>query len=106
MARYESARAFFDDAVRRIGPAKAAGTRASFRFDVEGAGTWYVDVDDGRVTVEERGGEADCVIRTAEATFLRIVNGETSPISAYMLGKVRIEGDVSLVTGLRDFLNA
>lgn len=104
MARYETAREFLEDAARRVDPAKAAGRHASYRFDVEGAGTWRLDVDDGRVTVEERGGDADCVIRTAEATFVRIVNGETSPINAYMLGKVRIEGDVSLVTGLRDFL--
>ena len=104
MARYETPRAFFEDAQGRIDPVKTAGMRASYRFEVEGAGTWRVAVDDGRVTVEERGGDADCVVHTSEATFLRIVNGETSPISAYMLGKVRIEGDVSLVAGLRDFL--
>lgn len=106
MARYESARQFFEDAPGRVDPARAGGYRASYRFDVEGAGTWRVDVDEGRVEIVERGGDADCVVSTSEETFLRIVNGETSPIGAYMLGKVRIEGNLSLVAGLRDVLNA
>ncbi len=104
MARYESTREFFEDVAGRVDAARAAGKRASYRFEVEGAATWRVDVVDGRVNVEERGGDADCVVRTSETTFLRIVNGETSPLSAYMLGKVRIDGDMALVTGLRDFV--
>ena len=103
---YESARAFFADAATRVDPAKAAGRRGSYRFDVEGAGTWRVDVADGRVSVEESGGDADCIVATSEETLLRIVNGETSPISAFMLGKVRVDGDVALLAGLRDLLGS
>jgi putative sterol carrier protein len=106
MGRFETPRDFFEDAERRVDPARAAGMRATYRFDVEGAGTWRVEVADGRVAVAEQGGDAECVVRTDEATFLKIVNGETSPITAYMFGKVKVEGDVSLVTALREFLSA
>ena len=105
MARYETVRGFFEDAERRIDPGRTAGRRASYRFDVDGAGSWRVEIDDGSVSVSERGGEADCVVGASEETFLRIVNGEQSPISAYMLGRVRVRGDTALLTGLRDLLS-
>jgi putative sterol carrier protein len=52
--------------------------------------------------VTESDAPADCVIRTDENTFLRIVRGEQSPMGAYMTGKVRVEGDLGLALRLRD----
>ena len=103
---YENARQFFEEAKARIDPARTVGKRMSYRFDVEGAGTWRVDVNDGTVDVEERGGDADCVIRTSEETFLKIVNGRQSPMSAYMTGKVKVEGNMALAMQLRDLIGS
>lgn len=100
----QSARDFFEGAESRIDPAKTRGFRASYRFDVEGAGSWHVDVDDGEVRIEESEAPADCVVRASEATFLKIVNREGSPMTAFLTGKVRIEGDMGLLLKLREFL--
>lgn len=102
--RAQSAREFFEGAESRIDPSRASGFRASYRFDVEGAGSWRVEVDDGKVRIEESDAPADCVVRASEATFLRIVNREASPMTAFLTGKVRVEGDTGLLLKLREFL--
>jgi putative sterol carrier protein len=52
--------------------------------------------------ITESDAPADCVVRTDERTFLRIVRGEQSPMGAYMRGKVKVEGDLGLALRLRD----
>src|SRR5215218_11354628 len=90
----ESPRAFFDTLESRVDPAKAAGLTASYRFEIDGAGSWHVDVDDGKVSVSENGGDADTVISTSSDTFMKIANGEQNPTSAYMSGKLKVSGDM------------
>jgi putative sterol carrier protein len=90
----ESPKEFFETLESRVDPAKAAGMSASYRFEIEGAGTWHVDVDDGKVTVTENGGDADCTISTSDETFMKIANGEQNPTAAYMSGKLKVSGDM------------
>ncbi len=98
----DGARQFFEEMQGRIDPARTRGTRASYRFDVAGAGTWRVEVNDGTVDVTESDAPADCVIRASEEDLLRVVRGELSAVTAYMTGRVRVEGDIGLATRLRD----
>ncbi len=98
----DGARQFFEELETGIDPSRTRGTRASYRFDVDGEGSWHVDVNDGDVRVTESQADADCVIRAPEDVFMRIVRGEQNPITAYMTGKVKVQGDVSLATRLRD----
>ena len=98
----DSAREFFETLPSRVGPKGAQGLDASYRFDVEGAGTWRVESDGVALVVTESDAPADCVIRTDERTFLRIVRGEQSPMGAYVTGKVKVEGDLGLALKLRD----
>jgi len=90
----ESPREFFETLETRVDPAKAAGLNASYRFEIEGAGTWLVEVDDGKVSVSEADGEADTTISTSEETFMTIANGQQNPTSAYMSGKLKVSGDM------------
>jgi putative sterol carrier protein len=79
------------------------GQHASYRFDIEGAGSWRVDVDDGNVTVMQSDMDADCVIAMSEETFMKIARREQNPAIAYMTGKVKVRGDTGLALRLRDF---
>jgi Putative sterol carrier protein len=90
----ESAREFFETLESRVDPAKAAGMTASYKFDIDGAGSWHVDVDDGKVTVTENGADADCTISTTAETFMKIARGEQNPTAAYMSGKLKVKGDM------------
>jgi putative sterol carrier protein len=100
--KVESAREFFEGLPGRIDPERAGALDASYRFDIEGAGSWRLEADAGRAVVTKSDAPADCVIRTDENTFLRIIRGEQSPMGAYMTGKVRVEGDLGLALRLRD----
>jgi putative sterol carrier protein len=92
---------FFANLASQADPAKIAGMSNSYVFDIDGAGQWKVDVDDGAVTVTEGGGDADVVISTSEETFEKIVAGEQNPTSAYMTGKLKIKGDMGAAMKLQ-----
>ena len=53
---------FFANLESRADPAKTAGMSNSYLFDIEGAGQWKVDVDDGSISVSEGDGDADATI--------------------------------------------
>lgn len=68
------------------------------RFDVAGAGTWSVAVNDGEVTVIQGAGNAlraDCAVSCSAEDFLRILHGENhmNLITAAMQGLVSVSGD-------------
>ena len=90
----QTAREFFESLESRVDESKTAGMTASYLFDIDGAGQWKVDVDDGKLTVTEGPGEADTTIQTSEQTFEKIVAGEQNPTTAYMTGKLKVKGDM------------
>ena len=90
----DSTREFFESLETRVDPAKAKGMTASYKFNIDGAGSWNVDVDNGKVTVIENGGEADTTISTSDETFMKIAKGEQNPTAAYMSGKLKVSGDL------------
>jgi putative sterol carrier protein len=92
---------FFANLESQTDASKTAGMNNSYVFDVEGVGQWKVDVDDGKVTVTEGGGDADVVISTSQETFEKIVAGDVNPTSAYMTGKLKIKGDMGAAMKLQ-----
>ena len=97
----QTAREFFESLETRVDRSKTAGLTASYLFDIDGAGQWKVDIDDGEVKVTEGGGDADCTISASEQTFERIVAGEQNPTTAYMTGKLKIKGDLGAAMKLQ-----
>ncbi len=92
----QSPREFFESLESRVDPSKTAGINNSYLFDIEGAGQWHVDVEDGTLKVTEGGGDADCTISATEENFRKIVSGEQNPTSAYMMGKLKIRATWAL----------
>jgi putative sterol carrier protein len=90
----ESPREFFETLESRVDRSRAAGLTATYRFEIDGAGAWLVDVDDGKVSVTEDGGDADATITTSLETFMKIANREQNPTVAYMSGKLKVKGDM------------
>jgi putative sterol carrier protein len=94
-------REFFESLESRIDPAKTAGMTNSYVFEIDGAGTWKVDVQDGRVSVAEGGGDADATISASEDTFEQIASGDLNATTAYMTGKLKIKGDMGAAMKLQ-----
>ena len=92
---------FFDSLPTRVDQSKTAGVTASYLFDIEGAGKWTVKVDNGKVDVHEGGEGADATITTDEENFMKIVNGEQNPTAAYMMGKIKVIGDMGAAMKLQ-----
>jgi putative sterol carrier protein len=91
----ENAREFFETLeTRAADSSKAAGLDATYLFDIDGAGKWIVRVENGKVSVQEGVGEAATTISASEDTFVRIVNGEQNATSAFMMGKLKVTGDL------------
>jgi putative sterol carrier protein len=96
-----TAKEFFDSLEARVDQSRTAGMTNSYLFDIEGAGKWKVDVQDGKVSVTEGGEDADAVITTSEETFEKIASGEQNPTSAYMTGKLKVKGNMGAAMKLQ-----
>ncbi len=96
-----TAREFFEGLETRVDPSKTAGMTNSYVFEIDGAGTWKVDVQDGNVSVAEGGGDADATIQASEETFNQIASGDLNATTAYMTGKLKIKGDMGAAMKLQ-----
>jgi putative sterol carrier protein len=96
-----TAREFFESLESRADPAKTAGVNNSYLFDIEGAGSWKVDVRDGSLSVTEGGDDADVTITASEQDFEKMVSRELNPTTAYMTGKLKVKGDMGAAMKLQ-----
>jgi putative sterol carrier protein len=80
---------------------KTAGINNTYVFDIDGAGTWTVAVNDDGATVTEGDQGGDCTIEASSETFSKIVAGEQNATTAYMTGKLKIKGDMGAAMKLQ-----
>jgi putative sterol carrier protein len=97
----ETVQEFFQNLESHADSSKTAGMTNSYVFEIEGAGQWKVDVDNGKVSVTQGGGDADAVISASQETFQKIIAGEQNPTSAYMTGKLKVKGDMGAAMKLQ-----
>jgi glycogen debranching enzyme len=95
-----SVREYFAHFAEYVDPAAMWGVRSSHRFDVEGVGSWRVNIDNGYFDVVESGDEADLVLALTEQVFLAIVRGEQNAATAVLDGSMKAVGDFSLAPKL------
>jgi putative sterol carrier protein len=98
----QSVSEFFESLPSRADSSKIAGMSNTYRFDIDGAGSWTVAVQDGAVSVTQDGDtEPDTTISTSDESFQKLVNGELNPTTAYMTGKLKIKGDMGAAMKLQ-----
>ena len=57
---------------------------------------------DNTVTTEDK--EADCTIKIDREDLEAILSGELNPMSAFMSGKIKVQGDMSVAMKLQSLL--
>jgi len=89
-------------------PELVKSTNALFHFDVkgQGEGSYYLDMKSGSGTVGkgEPPNKSDVTISVSGDDFLKLFDGKLSPTSAYMMGKMKIKGDMSKAMALDKLL--
>jgi hypothetical protein len=83
-----------------------AGVYGTYLFDIHGAGSWHVSVDDGRLGIKESNEPAQCGIACEEEDFIGIMEGRQNLVTSWMQGRVNITGDVSLAEKFHGFIGA
>jgi putative sterol carrier protein len=89
----------FDMMPSRFNAAAAAGVNATYQFDLtgEGGGTYHVKIGDGACDVSEGAADSpNITITMAASDYLDMINGKLNPQMAFMGGKLKIKGDMSL----------
>ena len=72
----------------------------SAKFDIAGEGCIMMDSDGARAADEE----ADVTLSADAETFRSILDGDTNPTSAFMTGKLSVDGDMSMAMQLASAL--
>jgi putative sterol carrier protein len=84
-------------------PSRAKEVNSVYQFNISGdeGGEWFVDLTkEGGETGAGQHPAAKCTINTDVATFMGIVNGTVKGPAAFMSGKLKIKGDMSLAMKL------
>jgi putative sterol carrier protein len=77
-----------------------SGFDKSVKFDLGEDGV--IVVDGASVTTEDAG--ADCTITISKENFLALTAGELNPTMAFMTGKIKVAGDMSIAMQLSQIL--
>ncbi len=107
MQQVTSVKHYIETLPERFVATASKGMKAVFQFEIAGDGgsTFHVDVDDGKMSVEE--GPADApstTIKMAADDYIQMVNGKLSGTMAFMKGKLKVSGNVMLAQKMQAFL--
>ncbi len=86
--------------------ARAGNVKAVVQFNLtgDGGGTWTVKIAEGKCAVTEGASDApNATVTAAAADYLALTRGELNPMSAFMGGKLKIAGDMSLMMSFQNW---
>jgi putative sterol carrier protein len=98
---------FFSELSSKVNPTKVAGMNAVFQFNItgDGGGEWNVKIAEGKAEVNKGAAEAPNITLTStDENWINIVNGKTSGQTAFLTGKLKIQGDMSLAMKLQSVI--
>jgi putative sterol carrier protein len=80
-------------------PEKAAGVNAVIQFDLsgDGGGQFWLDINDGTISAHEGMAEnPKMTLKSTTEDYYDVATGQLNPMQAFMSGKIKISGDMSL----------
>lgn len=79
---------------------ESAGFDRSVKFDTGADGVIVID----GATISTTDQDTDCTIRLSLSDLEDLIAGDLSPTAAFMTGKIKIEGDMSIAMALSQLI--
>ena len=95
--------ALMQRAIAAFMPENAAGIDAKVQFNITGSqgGSWVATIRDQKLSVEPGTTEnPNLTIGADTQDIFNLVSGKLNPMSAFMMGKVQVKGDMNLAMRL------
>lgn len=73
------------------------GAKIKFKMD---EGLIFLDDSQSPAVVSNNDEQADCVIRVSLSNLNKLMTGDLNAMGAYMMGKIKIDGDMSIAMKL------
>jgi putative sterol carrier protein len=99
---------FFDKVPGSVNKDKIAGMNCVYQFNIDGdeGGKWNVKVADGDAVVSEGAADSPSITLTMTAeNFIALVTGKLNGQTAFLTGKLKIQGDMTLAMKLASVFN-
>jgi putative sterol carrier protein len=108
MASQQEVAEIFSSMVTRVDPNKVGDLHAVIQFDLSGdnGGQYWVKINGGQAETGQ--GPADnpnMTLRAAADDWVAVYKGEMNAMTAFMNGKLKIQGDMGLAMKLQAILN-
>lgn len=72
----------------------------------EGEGAFYIELKDGKVYVEPyEYYDRDCIFIVSGKNFLKICEGSLNPVTAFTMGKLKVEGSIEKAIEFSNLVN-
>jgi putative sterol carrier protein len=78
-----------------------SGLDATLKFDCGDAGTIYIDGRSAPNTVTNGNADADCTVGITLENLEAMLKGELEPATGFMVGKLKVSGDMSVALRLQ-----
>jgi putative sterol carrier protein len=82
-----------------------SGLGATVKFDFGDDGLIFMDGASSPNAVSNDDAEADCTISMSLEDFENMLTGDLDPTTAFMMGKLKVEGDMSIAMKLSSVMN-